>query len=222
MDKAREYAEVAEGVLGIINELGIETPEWLDGYMEGMNEIMNGLAQMDLTKPMTVLTGGLQTIKGAVKSIVSLGGTISLFNSADYSDYNEMVAKYDVLLDVWDALLNKKKAYIKESYGAEATQAGAEALNLLNAEREVTKRLANSRLGSGSSAGSHSLQYRMWKGSYKYEGKNWRDVAGDISKQLDGVKFDGMSDMLNMTGEQLEWIKTNYTGLWSAMDGDFR
>ena len=31
-----------------------------------------------------------------------------------------------------------------------------------------------------------------------------------------------MSDMLNMTGEQLEWIKTNYTGLWSAMDGDFR
>ena len=222
VDKAREYAEVAEGVLGIINELGIETPEWLDGYMEGMNEIMNGLAQMDLTKPMTVLTGGLQTIKGAVKSIVSLGGTISLFNSADYSDYNEMVAKYDVLLDVWDALLNKKKAYIKESYGAEATQAGAEALNLLNAEREVTKRLANSRLGSGSSAGSHSLQYRMWKGSYKYEGKNWRDVAGDISKQLDGVKFDGMSDMLNMTGEQLEWIKTNYTGLWSAMDGDFR
>lgn len=222
VDKAREYAEVAEGVLGIINELGIETPEWLDGYMEGMNEIMNGLAQMDLTRPMTILTGGLQTIKGAVKSIVSLGGTISLFNSADYSDYNEMVAKYDVLLDVWDALLNKKKAYIKESYGAEATQVGTEALNLLNAEREVTKRLANSRLSSGSSIGSHSLQYRMWKGSYKYEGKNWRDVAGDISRQLDGVKFDGMSDMLNMTGEQLEWIKTNYTGLWAAMDGDFR
>lgn len=222
VDKAREYAEVAEGVLGIINELGIETPEWLDGYMEGMNEIMNGLAQMDLTRPMTILTGGLQTIKGAVKSIVSLGGTISLFNSADYSDYNEMVAKYDVLLDVWDALLNKKKSYIKESYGAEATQVGTEALNLLNAEREVTKRLANSRLSSGSSIGSHSLQYRMWKGSYKYEGKNWRDVAGDISRQLDGVKFDGMSDMLNMTGEQLEWIKTNYTGLWSAMDGEFR
>ena len=37
VDKAREYAEVAEGVLGIINELGIETPEWLDGYMEGMS-----------------------------------------------------------------------------------------------------------------------------------------------------------------------------------------
>ena len=157
VEKAREYAEVAEGVLGIINELGIETPAWLDGYMEGMNEIMNGLAQIDLTKPMTILTGGLQAIKGTVKSIVSLGGTISLFNSADYSDYNEMVAKYDVLLDVWDALLDKKKAYIKESYGAEATQAGAEALNLLNAEREVTKRLANSRLGSGSSIGSHSL-----------------------------------------------------------------
>lgn len=222
VDKMREYAAAAEGVLGIMNELGIETPEWLSGYLDGMNEIMDGLAQIDLTKPMSILTGGLQTIKGAVKSIVSLGGTFSLFNSADYSDYNKMVAKYDVLLDVWDALLDKKKAYIRESYGAEATQAGTEALNLLNAEREVTKRLANSRLNSGSSAGSHSLWYRMWKGSYKYEGQNWRDVSKDISNQLGGVKFDEMSDMLNMTGEQLEWIKTNYTGLWSAMDGDFR
>ena len=31
-----------------------------------------------------------------------------------------------------------------------------------------------------------------------------------------------MEDMLNMSSKQLEWIKTNYSGLWSAMDGDFR
>ena len=36
------------------------------------------------------------------------------------------------------------------------------------------------------------------------------------------AQFNGMNDMLNMTGKQLEWIKTNYTGLWSVMDGDFR
>ena len=222
VDKMREYKAAADGVLGIMNELGIKTPEWLAGTMEGMNEMLDGLSQIDLTKPMSVLTGGLQTIKGAVKSIVSLGGTISLFNGADYSDYNKMVAKYDVLLDVWDALLDKKKAYIKESYGAEATKAGSEALKLLDTEREVAKQLANSRLKSGASMGSHSLQYRMWKGSYKYEGQNWKDVAGEISRSLDGVKFEGMSDMLNMTAEQLEWIKTNYTGLWSVMDTDFR
>ncbi|RGZ64908.1 hypothetical protein DW980_08475 [Bacteroides stercoris] len=203
---------MADGVLGIMNELGIKTPEWLSGTMTGMNEMLEGLSQIDITKPMSILTGGLQTIKGAVKSIVSLGGTIKLFNTADYSGYNEMVKKYEVLMDVWDQLLNKKKAYIKESYGAEATAAGTEALSLLNTEKEVTKRLGNSRLSAGSSAGSHSLGYRMWKGSVKYEGKNWQNVNGDVVKGLEdaglgNAQFNGMNDMLNMTGKQLEWIK---------------
>ena len=62
----------------------------------------------------------------------------------------------------------------------------------------------------------------MWKGSYDYNGTNWKDVAGDISKALGGVDFSNMWSMLNMSAEQLEWIKTNYTGLWANMDGGFR
>lgn len=242
VDKMREYAAAADGVLGIMNELGIKTPEWLSGTMEGMNEMLDGLSQIDLTKPMSVLTGGLQTIKGAVKSIVSLGGTIKLFNGADYSDYNEMVKKYGSLMDVWDQLLDKKRAYIKESYGAEAAKAGEEALSLLDTEREITKQLAERRLSSGSSAGSHSIWYRMWKGSYKADASTnkgvrnngtrkgdvqWDDVNEAVmrglgSAGLGNVQFSSMNDMLNMTGEQLQWIKENYTGLWTVMDSDFR
>lgn len=242
VEKMREYAAAADGVLGILNELGVKTPEWLVGYMEGMNGIMDGLSQIDLTRPMSVLTGGLQTIKGALKSVVSLGGTIKLFNGADYSGYNEMVKKYETLMDVWDKLLGKKKAYIKESYGAEAAKAGAEALDLLAAEREITKRLAEKRLASGSSIGSHSIWYRMWKGSYKADASTnkgvnnngtrqgnvqWNDVNEAVMRGLSAaglgnVRFNGMSDMLEMTGEQLQWIKENYTGLWAAMDRDFR
>ena len=242
VDKMREYTAAADGVLGIMNELGIKTPEWLSGTMEGMNEMLDGLSQIDLTRPMSVLTGGLQTVKGAVKSIVSLGGTIKLFNGADYSDYNEMVEKYGTLMEVWDQLLDKKKAYIKESYGAEAVKAGEEALNLLETEKEITKQLAEKRLSSGSSAGSHSIWYRMWKGSYKADASTnkgvrnngtrkgnvqWDDVNEAVmrglgSAGLGNVKFNSMNDMLNMTGEQLQWIKENYTGLWTVMDSDFR
>ena len=242
VDKMREYTAAADGILGIMNELGIKTPEWLSGTMEGMNEMLDGLSQIDLTRPMSVLTGGLQTIKGTVKSIVSLGGTIKLFNGADYSDYNEMVKKYDTLMEVWDQLLDKKKAYIKESYGAEAVKAGEEALNLLETEKEITKQLAEKRLSSGSSAGSHSIWYRMWKGSYKADASTnkgvrnngtrkgdvqWDDVNEAVmrglgSAGLGNVKFNSMNDMLNMTGEQLQWIKENYTGLWTVMDSDFR
>lgn len=242
VDKMREYTAAADGILGIMNELGIKTPEWLSGTMEGMNEMLDGLSQIDLTKPKSILTGGLQTIKGAVKSIASLGGTIKLFNGADYSDYNEMVKKYDTLMEVWDQLLDKKKAYIKESYGAEAAKAGEEALSLLETEKEITKQLAEKRLSSGSSAGSHSIWYRMWKGSYKADASTnkgvrnngtrkgnvqWDDVNEAVmrglgSAGLGNVKFNSMNDMLNMTGEQLQWIKENYTGLWTVMDSDFR
>lgn len=147
---------------------------------------------------------------------------MSFMKSADYDDYNELVEQYDTLIDVWDQLLDKKKAYIKESYGIEATKAGQEALDLLNSERKITRELASSRLDAGASSGSHSMNYRMWKGSYDYNGTNWKDVAGDISKSLGGVDFSSMWSMLDMSAEQLEWIKTNYSGLWSKMDGDFR
>ncbi len=177
--------------------------------------------------------GGIEFGKKLVSNIVSaIGGTIEVpfkmlgidlgLGGANYSDYNEMVAKYDVLLDVWDQLLDKKKAYINESYGAEATKAGKEALDLLKAERDITRELASERLDAGASVGSHSIAYRMWKGSYKYEGQNWKDVAGDISKALGGIDFSSMWSMLYMSADQLEWIKTNYSGLWSQMDTDFR
>lgn len=163
----------------------------------------------------------------AIGAAIGLASSLSGMFGADYSEYNEMVAKYDVLLDVWDELLDKKKAYIKESYSTEAVKAGEEALGLLDAEEEVNKRLAEARLSSGSSAGSHSIGYRMWKGSYKWEGKNWRNVSQEVTRGLEeaglgDVQFGDMNDMLDMTAGQLEWIKTNYSGLWSVMDGDFR
>ena len=150
------------------------------------------------------------------------GLDMSFMKSADYDDYNELVEQYDTLIDVWDQLLDKKKAYIKESYGIEATKAGQEALDLLNSERKITRELASSRLDAGASSGSHSMNYRMWKGSYDYNGTNWKDVAGDISKSLGGVDFSSMWSMLDMSSEQLEWIKINYSGLWASMDGGFR
>lgn len=177
--------------------------------------------------------GGVEFGKNIVNNVISaIGGTIEVpfkmlgidlgLGGANYSDYNEMVAKYDVLLDVWDQLLDKKKAYINESYGAEATKAGKEALDLLKAERDITRELASERLDAGTSAGSHSMAYRMWQGSYKYEGQNWKDVAGEISSALGGVEFSNMWNLLYMSADQLEWIKTNYSGLWSQMDTDFR
>ena len=157
----------------------------------------------------------------AAAAALSVGSSLIKAFGADYSSYNKAKAEYDNLTSIWDSLISKKTEYMNIHWGTEATEASKEAQEMLKAEIEQTKVIAQKRLNSGSSAGSHSIWYRMWKGSYKYNGQNWRDVAGDISSKY-GVRFSGMEDMLNMNADTLSKIKKDYTGLWANMDSDFR
>ena len=170
---------------------------------------------------------GLGFLKGAgpyaaaASAALSIGGSLINAFGADYSSYNKAKAEYDNLTSIWDSLISKKTEYMNIHWGTEATEASKEAQEMLKAEIEQTKVIAQKRLNSGASAGSHSIWYRMWKGSYKYNGQNWRDVAGEISSKY-GVQFNGMEDMLNMDADTLSKIKKDYTGLWASMDSEFR
>lgn len=157
----------------------------------------------------------------AASAALSIGGSLIKAFGADYSSYEKAKAEYDNLTSIWDSLISKKTEYMNIHWGTEAIEASKEAQEMLKAEIEQTKVIAQKRLNSGSSAGSHSIWYRMWKGSYKYNGQNWRDVAGDISSKY-GVQFNGMEDMLNMNADTLSKIKKDYTGLWANMDSEFR
>lgn len=157
----------------------------------------------------------------AASAALSIGGSLIKAFGADYSSYNKAKAEYDNLTSIWDSLISKKTEYMNIHWGTEATEASKEAQEMLKAEIEQTKVIAQKRLNSGASTGSHSIKYRMWKGSYKYNGQNWRDVAGEISSKY-GVQFNGMEDMLNMNADTLSKIKKDYTGLWANMDSDFR
>lgn len=170
---------------------------------------------------------GLGFLKGAgpyaaaASAALSIGGSLIKSFGADYSSYNKAKAEYDNLSSIWDSLISKKTEYMNIHWGTEATEASKEAQEMLKAEIEQTKVIAQKRLNAGASAGSHSIWYRMWNGSYKYNGQNWRDVAGEISSKY-GVQFNGMEDMLNMNADTLSKIKKDYTGLWANMDSDFR
>jgi hypothetical protein len=157
----------------------------------------------------------------AAAAALSVGSSLIKAFGADYSSYNKAKAEYDNLTSIWDSLISKKTEYMNIHWGTEATEASKEAQEMLKAEIEQTKVIAQNRLNSGASVGSHSIKYRMWKGSYKYNGQNWRDVAGEISSKY-GVQFNGMEDMLNTDADTLSKIKKDYTGLWASMDSDFR
>ena len=160
------------------------------------------------------VAGGILSCVNAASQMVE---TLEGMFGADYSEYNQLKAEYDGLIEVWDQLLERKRAYIDESYGAEAAQVGEEALNLLGKQEQAARELARERLGAGASAGSHSIGYRMWEG----DGSRWIDVAGQIRQAL-GVHFYGISDMTDMTAEQLLYIQENYPRQWAMMDHEFR
>ena len=155
------------------------------------------------------------------KSFKTLFGINIGLSGADYDDYKDAKTEYENLINVWDTLIQRKQEYLSENWGTEATAASQEAMRLLQSQIEQTKEIAKERLKSGASAGSHTIGYRMWQGSYDYNGTKWRDVADEISSKY-GVKFTSMSDMLDMDADTLEKIQTDYSGLWAHLDGDFK
>lgn len=218
-EMASAAADISSSLRGALDDFGTEFSDDVNKTLDGFEQILSGAGQLAEglaeKNPAKIIQGAIEQTRGYFNAISGILGT------ADYSGYEKLKSKYDNLLDIWDELIEKKKKYLSESVADEVVRVEKEALDLINKQTDAVKKLAEARLKAGSSAGSHSLWYRMWKGSYKFDGKNWRDVAGDIEKEL-GVSFTKMEDMLNMSADQLQWIKENYSGLWTVMDGDFR
>lgn len=204
-----QYVDAGNQVIGIMETLGIKTPEWMEGTMSGFGEMLNGLGNIDLMKPMSIITGSLQTVKGALTSVISLGGLIPGLGGADYSHYNEMVEEYNKLNEIWDELIDKKLEYINTSYGAEADKVGKEALELVNKSIEAYRILGRERLNSGASAGSHSIGKRMAKNT---SSSDWQDIARALDMSVKDAKdFIGtgrMTGLFDLTTEQLEKLKS--------------
>lgn len=223
VDEIGQYVDAGNQVIGIMETLGIKTPEWLEGTMSGFGEMLNGLGNIDLMKPMSIITGSLQTVKGALTSVISLGGLIPGLDGADYSHYNEMVEEYNKLNEIWDELIDKKLEYINTSYGAEADKVGKEALELVNKSIEAYRILGRERLNSGASAGSHSIGKRMAKNT---SSSDWQDIARALDMSVKDAKdFIGtgrMTGLFDLTTEQLEKLKSEAPTFWAKLDGDVR
>lgn len=202
------------------------------------------LAQIELDDLIGgILENVVQAVGNVFQGIGNIFGIDFGLGKADYSGWQEADAKYRQLSEVWDSLIGKKKEYLNMSWGVEAQNVGEEILNLIEMDKQQAKLAAQARLDSGASKGSHSIWYRMWKGSYestrgdnkgatdfyidKNKGINWQDVNDSVVRGLKNAglgnaTFNSMYDMINMTSDQLLWIKENYAGLWSVMDTEFR
>lgn len=151
----------------------------------------------------------------AASAALSVGGSLIKAFGADYSSYNKAKAEYENLTSIWDTLISKKTEYMNIHWGTEAANASKEAQEMLESEIKQTKVIALKNFNSGASAGSHSIKVRDW------EKRGWKEAAPEISKRY-GVKFDNMTDILDIDYKVLQQIKKDYAELWANLDEDSR
>ena len=216
VDEISQYVNAGNEIIGIMETLGLNIPKWLEGTMSGFGEMLNGLESIDITKPMSIVTGSLQTVKGVLTSVISLGGLIPGLSGADYSRYDEMKAQYENINSIWDELISKKKEYIDISYGTEALKAGQEALDIIKKSQDAQRNLARTLSQSGASAGSHSIAYRQNAALGGYASELYRYV------RQNGNYNDITNALLGASAEQLQKVKEQMPELWAGLDGDFR
>lgn len=158
---------------------------------------------------------GVGPYAAAASAAFSIGGSLINAFGADYSEYNKAKQKYETLSSIWDSLISKKSEYMNIHWGTEAANASKEAQEMLEAEIKQTKVIALKNFNSGASMGSHSLKVRDW------EKRGWKQAAPEISKRY-GVKFDYMTDILDIDYKVLQQIKKDYAELWANLDEDSR
>lgn len=206
-----EVVNAGNEVVDMLQSLGVEIPEAVSNTLEGVGQVMNGLASIDLTKPFSAITGTISVLSGIGKTI---GGLFGL-GGADYSGYEEMKSRYDNLISVWDTLISKKMEYIDIDYGVEAQKAADEAAKLVETQIQRQRQLANMLAGSGASIGSHSLGYRI---NDRMTQNDWANLSDLVGQRVSGIN-DVLSLDADVIGKVLQDEK--FVSVLTTVNSDF-
>lgn len=187
----------------------------LGNKIAGISEAIGGLGQTAVGVGQIMSGDIVGGVMGAVNGISSVISSLDGLFGADYSEYENMKARYDTLIDVWDTLIGKKMEYIDIDYGVEAQKAADEAAKLtetqISRQRQLLKQLAS----SGRSAGSHSLGVRIYD---RLDNTDWERIS-----KLVGEKIDHEYQLWDLSSEQIEKILTDekLVSVLDAVNSDF-
>lgn len=206
-----EVVNAGNEVVDMLQSLGVEIPEAVSNTLEGVGQVMNGLASIDLTKPFSAITGTISVLTGIGKTI---GGLFGL-GGADYSGYEEMKSRYDNLISVWDTLISKKMEYIDIDYGVEAQKAADEAAKLVETQIQRQRQLAQMLAGSGAGIGSHSLGYRV---NDRMNQNDWSNLSNIIGQQVGSL-----NDVLNLDADVIGKVLQDekFVSVLTTVNSDF-
>lgn len=203
--QGQQVISVGNDLVNIFTNLGIEIPESISGVLSGWGQVVEGLAEIDITRPASVVTGLIHVLAGVTKTIGSI------FRDNGVAQYKALREQLEAINDLYKKIIDKSKEKIVFGGGFASVEAAKEANEALEKQIENYRRLAEVGGKAGSSVGSHSYAYR----ANERLKKSWNDISKSIGQNISSVQ-----QMYELSGEQLEIIRRDFPEAWSKIPSE--
>lgn len=200
--QVKEYVGAAEDLLGLVEQFGIDPPEWMGEYLEGLGQTLDGLESIDLTKPMSVITGGVKAVSGAVKTLFSLGGTIN-WNGSNAKEVQATMDRLTSRNEMLQTSIEDLTDTIKQSKGTKSVAAYRDAYRM---QQETESNYLQMAMAQAGYHGSH----RSW--NYYWDGFSQAQIdklSGQIGREWDG-------SLWSLSPEEMKALRSN-VDMWAQI-----
>lgn len=222
-----EVVNAGKSVIDMLKSFGVDLGEDVNSMIDGLGTMAQGLENIDLTKPFSVISSAATILTGAGKTIMSalsLGG-VDFGGQESLEAYKKAEEKYKTYMSVLDQVIDKQKELVSSLSQEDLKNANNSynlAMSYLQKEADAARSMGNNYLGAGASKGffgigSHSSNGVKMRDSISGEAWNLVDAwkaANNITTDLGGR----MEGLFSMTADQLESLKTNVPLFWNELD----
>lgn len=200
--EVKEYVGAAEDLLGLVEQFGIDPPEWMGEWLEGMGQTLDGLESIDLTRPMSILTGGVKALSGVVKQVFSLGGIIN-WSGSNAKEVQATMERLTNRNEMLQTSIEDLTDTIKQSRGTKSVAAYRDAYKM---QQETNSNYLQMAMAQAGYHGSHHSWNYYWGG---FNQAQIDKLSGQIGRQWDG-------NLWSLSPEEMKALRSN-VDMWTQI-----
>lgn len=200
--QVKEYVGAAEDLLGLVEQFGIDPPEWMGEWLEGMGQTLDGLESIDLTRPMSILTGGIKALGGVVKQVFSLGGIIN-WSGSNAKEVQATMERLTNRNELLQTSIEDLTDTIKQSRGTKSVAAYRDAYKM---QQETNSNYLQMAMAQAGYHGSHHSWNYYWGG---FNQAQIDKLSGQIGRQWDG-------NLWSLNPEEMKALRSN-VDMWTQI-----
>jgi hypothetical protein len=200
--QVKEYVGAAEDLLGLVEQFGIDPPEWMGEWLEGMGQTLDGLESIDLTRPMSILTGGIKALSGVVKQVFSLGGIIN-WSGSNAKEVQATMERLTNRNELLQTSIEDLTDTLKQSQGTKSVAAYRDAYKM---QQETNSNYLQMAMAQAGYHGSHHSWNYYWGG---FNQAQIDKLSGQIGRQWDG-------NLWSLSPEEMKALRSN-VDMWTQI-----